>query len=66
MTETKKLVKINSETGTKVILTTLTEDAWAILEKEGIMGFEALQQPIILSDKRFLELEELISSPTPG
>ena len=66
MTETKKLVKINSETGTKVILTTLTEDVLAILEKEGIMWFEALQHPIILSDKRFLELEELISSPTPG
>ena len=66
MTETKKLVKIISETGTKVILTTLTEDVWAILEKEGIMWFEALQHPIILSDKRFLELEELISSPTPG
>ena len=53
-------------TETKVILTTLTEDVWAILEKEGIMWFEALQHPIILSDKRFLELEELISSPTPG
>ena len=47
MTETKKLVKINSETGTKVILTTLTEDVWAILEKEGIMWIEALQHPIV-------------------
>ena len=65
MQETKKLVKISSETGAKVILTTLTEEVWAILEKEGIMWFEALKNPIILSDKRFREIEQLIS-PIPG
>lgn len=65
MQETKKLVKISSETGAKVILTTLTEEVWAILEKEGIMWFEALKNPIILSDKRFHEIEQLIS-PIPG